>query len=409
MSDKISKFEYAPLAKRVFAAIMDGAVFMFVFLLMALWVFRPIANAGLGYRETSELGYRYQLASHLYLAEKQDDNGNKVVVEVKDSTGDLLDYKVETLYYYTGEDISFYVGRVYYYYHNYKTGTDIELPQNTETKTWDAIADHFVSPDYKTPINGVLPVKYYTNDWFSKNVLELDKAETYFKIDDTKTDYVQSIVLIDEAKKADALKFLRNAAYEATKDFYFSDYYQGIEKTIERIQLFIFIPPFVISFLIFYFLFPLIFKGGETLGKKTMHLAVISFDGYKAKKRQIILRETILLIAMAFCAVVVGIGLTSIAIMALGTLILFIITLFSKYKRSPHDFAAYTIVVDGIHSVWFDNPEDEARHQKELDENMSKYNKFVDESHLLQKGTEILDEGLKKEVEDNQNKTNSKK
>ena len=406
MSDKLSKFEYAPLVKRVFAAIMDAAVFFFVFLGLALWVFRPIANAGLGYRETSELGYRYQLASHLYLAEKQDDDGNKVVVDVKDSTGDLLDYRSETLYYYDGEDLSFYVARVYYYYHNFKTGIDIELPKNTETKTFDMVEDHFVSPEYKTKIDGVLPEKYYTNEWFSKNILDIENADSYFKIDTEKATYLESITLKDETKKADAITFMKNAAYTATKDFYFSSYFQAVEKTIEGIQLFIFIPPFVISFLIFYFLFPLISKDGETLGKKTMHLAVISFDGYKVKKRQIILRESILLIYTLFCAVVVGIGLTSIAIMALGSLVAFIITLFSKYKRSLHDFAAYTIVVDSIHSTWFDNLEDELRHQKQLDENMSKYNKYVDESHLLQKGTEILDEDLKKEVEAQKNKNN---
>ena len=254
-----------------------------------------------------------------------------------------------------------------------------------------------------------MPENYYTNAWFSENILRIGKEDSYFKIDTAKEDYLESIVLVDETKKDDAIDYLKDASREAVKELYYSDFYQDVEKKIEGLQIFMFVPSYLVSFGIFYFLFPLIFKDGETLGKKTMHIAVISFDGYKVKKRQIILRETLLLLGITVSGIVIGIGITSLATMCLGALILFVITMFSKVKRSPHDFASFTIVIDANTSVWFDNPEDEARHEKELQTNMSRYNKYVENKNLIQVGTEILDEDLKKEVEANKKKQKDKK
>ena len=100
-----------------------------------------------------------------------------------------------------------------------------------------------------------------------------------------------------------------------------------------------------------------------------------------------------------------GIGLTSFAIMAAGVVLLFIGTLIPKNKRSIFDYAAYTIVIDSIHSVWFKNKEDEARHQQELEDNMSKYKKYIPENpNLIQVGSTIVDEKLKREIEQEKSK-----
>ena len=394
---KISSFEAAPIAKRLFAAIMDAVVFLFTFFLLAVWVMTPIANAGMGYQEKNTIGETYQLASHLYLAQKTDDNGNVINVDVKDSTGKLSDYKSTVLYYSDNTSINFYINRIYYYYHNFKTNTDIELPT---FKEFDPIKDHFASPIYDQTIDGVLPKDLYTNEWFSKNVLKIESEDTYFKIDSTKENYLESIFLIDENKNDDAIKYLKNRAVDACEDLFHSSYFTELNDQIKYTQLFIFGTAFATSFAIFYILIPLLMKDGETLGKKTMHIAVISFDGYKAKKRQIVFREVLLFIYVFLLGIVIGIGLTSLAIIALGVLIVFLLSLLSKYKRSVFDFASFTIVVDSIHSTWFKDQVDEERHRKELEDNMAKYKKYVpDEDKLIQLGTEILDEDLKKEVE----------
>ena len=398
--NSISKYEIAPIAKRLFAGIMDGVVFIFTFLALALWVFTPTADAGMGYNATADVGKRYQLGSHLYVPQKTDDNGNVINVEVKDSTGNYNDYRVSTLYSFDNSEPSFYINRIYYYYHNYKCGVDIELPSNS-----DYSVEQFSSPESNKEINGVLPVNLYTNEWFSKNILNIENEGTFFVIDSSNPDYLASISVKEGADAGAVRSFLRNQAYEATKDFYYSEYLQAIEKTIEGIQYFIFITPFALSYGIYVILIPLLMKDGETLGKKTMQIAVISMDGYKAKKRQILFREILLFIVIGILGVVVGIGLTSLAVIAVGVVLLFIGTLIPKNKRSVFDYAAYTIVIDAIHSTWFKNKEDEEQHRKQIEDNMSKYKKYVpDNPNLIQVGSTIVDEKLKKEIEEENNK-----
>ena len=394
---KISKYEPAPIAKRLFAGIMDGVIFLFTFFILALWVTTPIANAGLHYQDYYRLGERYQLASHLFLAEKSDDNGNEIIVDVKDSTGNLADYQSLALYYSTNTEPSFYIKRIYYYHHNFKTGVDIELPND---KGFDPINDHFVAPTYETPIDGILPKDYYTNGWFNENILRANAEDSYFNVDFANPNYLESITLKDESKKADAVNYLKNKAVEATNEMYYSSYYGELNNKIKAVQFFIFGVAFTVSYLVYFITIPVIFKYGETLGKKSMHISVISYTGYSAKKSQILFRELLLFVVIFLLGIVVGIGLTSLAIIALGVVLLFLGTLIPKNKRSVFDFAAYTIVVDSIHSTWFKNADDEKRHEAELEDNMSKYKKYIpDEEKLIQVGTEILDPELKKEVQ----------
>lgn len=394
---KISKYEPAPIAKRLFAGIMDGVIFLFTFFILALWVTTPIANAGLHYQDYYRLGERYQLASHLFLAEKTDDNGNEIIVDVKDSTGNLADYQSLMLPYSSNSEPSFYIKRIYYYHHNFKTGLDIELPTSAK---YDAVNDHFVAPTYNTPIDGALPKDIFTNGWFNENVLRANAEDSYFKVDSSNPNYLESISLKDESQKAAAVDYLKNKAVEAINEMYYSSYYGELNNQIKLVQFFIFGVAFTTSYAIFFITIPLIFKDGETLGKKSMHISVISFNGYSAKKSQILFRELLLFVVIFLLGIVVGIGLTSLAIIALGVALLFLGTLIPKNKRSVFDFAAYTIVVDSIHSTWFKDKEDEERHVEALEDNMSKYKKYIpDKDKLVQVGTEILDPELKKEVQ----------
>lgn len=408
MSDKISKFESAGMAKRLWANLMDGALFVFAYFIIAMWIFTPLANVFFDYNSKNELGNQYKFASHLTVNQKRNDDGVLEIVEVKDSTGDYKQYISVNLYNYEKDSPSFYINSIYYYYHNYKTNTDIELPKNSEEKTFEPIADHYTSPEYNVEINGELPVNLYTNDWFGKEILNINDESSYFKIDETKPTYLESIILKDENKLDDALKFLRNAAYDAMSDLYHSHYFESLNNEIQAIQLFIFMPPFAISFGIFFLLIPLLMKDGQTLGKKVTHVAVISFDGYAAKKRQIILRELLLFFALFAGAFVFGIGITSFAILGLVVVILFGITLIPKNKRAPHDYAAYTIVIDTIHSTWFKNKEDEERHQRQLEDNMSKYRKVIpNQENIIQIGDQIVDKEFKKKFLEEQEKEKS--
>ena len=104
---------------------------------------------------------------------------------------------------------------------------------------------------------------------------------------------------------------------------------------------------------------------------------------------------------LSFSAFVVGIGLTSLATLGIGILILLLCTLISKQKRAPHDYAAMTIVVDTPKSVWFESPEEEIKYAEELEEKMAKYkNTQIIDKKVIQVGSTIIDEEVKKEFEE---------
>lgn len=408
MNDRLMHLEPAPIIKRLWAAIMDAAVLIMTYFAMAIWVFTPIAIAAFGYGDKNDQGYQYRFASHLTINQKQNDDGQYVIVEVKDSTGKYSDYVSTLLYNYSSEEPLFYINRIYYYYHNYKTNVDIEFPNDGIAH--DAIKEFYASPEYNKEINGVLPVNYYTDEWFANEILAMDKTDSYFTLDETKVAFLDKIILKEGADKNAAISYLKGKANSAMADLYYSDYFKALNNEISAIQLFIFIPPFVIGFAIYYFLFPLLFKNGETLGKKVTHLAVVSYEGFTVKKRQVVLRQVLLFAAMFLAAFVFGIGVTSFAILGLMTFILFVATLIPKNKRAPHDFAAYTLVVDSIHSTWFDNLEDEMTHKKQIDDNMAKYKKNSPiNQNVIQVGSTIVDEDLKKSVEEENSKKNSQK
>ena len=88
MSDKISKFESAGMAKRLWANLMDGALFVFAYFIIAMWIFTPLANVFFDYNSKNELGNQYKFTSHLTVNQKRNDDGVLEIVEVKDSAGD---------------------------------------------------------------------------------------------------------------------------------------------------------------------------------------------------------------------------------------------------------------------------------------------------------------------------------
>ena len=195
---KMSKFEPASLAKRVFAGIMDGAVMLFTFFLFAIFVTTPIANVGLHRNDINNKLLAYQMGSHLVVMEAENEEGETITIEVKDSSGNPRDYDNTLLCYSSNTSPSYYLKRIYYYYHNFKTNTDIEYPTKEDAQY---LKECFASPLYNEKIGDTLPKDLYTNDWFSKSILEIESENTFFKLDSSKENYLESIALKDETKK----------------------------------------------------------------------------------------------------------------------------------------------------------------------------------------------------------------
>ena len=371
MKSEIRDIHEGGFGKRMIAMIMDAAVFAFVMIALALWVFTPIANSALHYQDYGVQGLKYEVFSKLYVAEEIDpDTGDTKVIEItkfEETTGNLT---YTPLYNSKSEDVNFYKERLHYYYLSYKTGENLEVPEGKNLEDYRA-------PDYNKYIkdnngNDVLPKDYYTEAWFAS--------------------YIEGKTTVDDYK---------NLSYNSVKDLRESNYFTELNGKISGCQLFIILPAFFISFLGFYLLVPLLFRNGETLGKKVMHIGLATKDGFEVKKRQIVFRQLLLLAWVCLFSFAVGIGLTSLAILGLGVVIYLIATAISKSKRSPIDYAAYTYMIDTAKSVWFKDQEEEDKKAAELEEKMSKYQRYEpDKSKLIQVGTEIVDEQVKKELEE---------
>lgn len=371
MKNNIRSIHEGYFGKRMIAMIMDAAVFAFVVVALALWVFTPIANKAFHYTDLGVQGLKYEVFSKLYVVQEQtDDEGGVKIIDVNnfDSTSGG-ETKITQLRDFVIEDTNFYKDRLHYYYCCYLTGNNIEYPEGKDP-------EEYKSPLHNEPIKledgtEIMPFELYTEEWFA-NLIE---------------------------GKTTVLEF-RNLANDAIRDLQSYSFLKDINKKMGNIQLFMFLPPFFISFGVFYILIPLLNKNGETLSKKVFKIGFVTKDGYDVKKRQIVFRQVLLLVWVSISSFVVGVGLTSIATLGVGVFIYLIASVISKTKRSPVDYASYVYLIDTAKSVWFHDAEEEEFKEQELDEKMSKYRKYEpNKNNIIQVGSEVVDEDIKKELE----------
>ena len=399
--EKISSIYEAGIGKRLFSAIMDAVIFVFTAMLLYLFIFTPIAKGGMNYEGNQVLATQYQIASHLYVYQQADDDYVYHIVEVKDFTEKLdgsREGRITPVYKLELEDYKYYLEHTYYYYTSYLTGKNIELPNNTESKSYDPIIDNFVSPNYNKTVGdtGLYPIDYYTDDWFCENILKIGADSSCFVRDISKPNFLDQISIKEGSQ--DVLKFVRTISNDAAGHLFNSDYFANINNSIKWTQVFIIGMSVIISYAIYYVTIPLCYKNGETLGKKFNKLALVSASGFQVKKRQIVFRQLVLLAMLLLSSCVVGIGLTSLATLGVGIVILLICTLVSKTNRAPHDYAAFTLLVDAPKSVWFESIEAEQKAAHDLDDKMAKYkNKKVIEKSVIQIGDQIINDEYKQD------------
>lgn len=263
---------------------------------------------------------------------------------------------------YIDGDENYFKERLHYYYCDYRVN---------------------LAPDKDTEINNdngekVLPKDYFTEEWFNS--------------------FASSKTSINEWKEAS-----RSALYD------FSRYLNPYQVKIKRIELFMIMPSFFLTFSGYFILVPLLYKNGETFGKKIMGLGFVTKDGYSVKKRQIVLRQLFALFLTTFASFFIGIGTTSFVTLGAGVFIYYLAAFISKTNRSMSDFLAYTYLIDAKNSVWFDDEKHEEKEEKSIEENLAKYNKDASKNeHVIQVGSEIVNEEVKKEFLDSSKKIEEK-
>ena len=401
--------ELAGLFKRIVAAVMDGLFAVFMFFLLVTYVTTPIANKASKYQQHVMDIYQQEIASHLYLLLQQNDNGDYVTVEVKDYVTKLENnsYKrIHDIYDIAQVSTDDYIRHLNYYYTVYLTGdvSRVELPKEG---SYDPIADGFVSPTYNIEIDGKLPKDIYTARYFNTTIMGLspqgeeNQSEYYaYPLKEGNPDY-EGLPVVKEGVDADKVKEdIRKRVYIATKQLYESDYIASRQSEIRSIQLWTEIPVYVFVVGIVYVMFPLIFKNGETLGKLSLGVGIVSKNGYKAKKRQILFRSLVFLVEITFSLFIVGYGLTSFATLGVGCVIMMAVAVFTKSHQAPHDLAAMTVVADLKKSVFFESASEENKYEKQVNQNIENLNKYEPENpNIIQVGGTIIDERYKPKKE----------
>lgn len=254
--------------------------------------------------------------------------------------------------------VSYYTARIKYYYCTFKTeiapDKDVEIELKDGTKK--------------------LPKNYYTNDWFN-----------------------------DTFKNVDTVEEARKASYDAVADFY--KYIAEYQVKVKRIELFMILPPYAISFGVFFILVPLLYKNGETFAKKILGMGFVSKNEYAVTKKQMVLRQLFIFFLTTLLSFFITIGFGSFIILGFGVLIYYVAAFISKTHSSMADFIGLTYLIDTKNSVWFKNATQEAEKEKIVQENLEKYNKIeLENKNILQVGSEIVNEEAKQEYLENQKK-----
>jgi len=407
----MKKIETAPLFRRIMSAFMDGLFGFFLYFLLVTYVTTPIARKASKYDDYVVEIYQYDVASHLFVWMQQDDTSKYNPIEVRDFTEKINNeylQRVEEVRSVSDYSLAQKIEHLQYYYTVYLTGdlSRVEMPNNTETKTYDAVNDKFVSPHYLDKIDGKLPSEIYTKVYFNTKIMGLapegeENTSAYFvyRVVDEVVDYEGLPVLKEGADETEATKFVNQLLYDATKEFYYSDYVSVLQKNVRVIQLWTYIPTYLFVVGTLYILIPMLIKDGSTLGKLSLSLCVISNNGYKAKKRQILFRQLVFLAEVSLSLFIIGFGLTSIATLGIGAVIMLVVVLCNKGRKAPHDFAAMTVVVDRKTSVFFDDAKEEEMKVKQVQENLDRLHSYEPENkNIIQVGSEIIDKDLKQKI-----------
>ncbi len=307
----------ASLGKRTGAAIIDLLIAAMVWFGLLAFAIQPIFNNVFGLLAIQEDYQAIQIASKLYELDEEYETVSVLAAEDYD-TGVLAyytEYKSETIEWYNTEIL--------------EIGTEGSLFVYAQT----AGVDDPTLVGVPAPIEG----------------------------SGTMTSEELSSATADQA--GDLETFYYNAYTDARTDLNAQPAYLALANQLAyyfKWELAI-ATTFVIS--VFYLLIPLLLKDGRTLGKQLFGISLVNKNGYRVKKWQIAVRALVFGVFEIFGAVYTMMG---------TILISYTIMIFGKKNMSIHDFVASTRVLDAKRSVWFNNPDEAAAYQAELDKNASK-------------------------------------
>ena len=130
----------------------------------------------------------------------------------------------------------------------------------------------------------------------------------------------------------------------------------------------------LIGYVLVEFVIPLIFKNGQTLGKKIFGVAVMREDGVRLSPtllfvRTVLGKYTVEAMIPVLIIIMVSLGVMGIigTVVVIAMLIAQIVLLIATKARTPlHDKLAHTVTVDYASQMIFDTPEDMIAYKKRI-------------------------------------------
>ncbi len=130
----------------------------------------------------------------------------------------------------------------------------------------------------------------------------------------------------------------------------------------------------LISILLLEFVVPLLFKNGQTVGKKVFGVAVMRMDGVKASPVILLVRALLgkyavetMIPVFVFLSLMLGTAsIVTIALLALLVVAQIALLIFTQANTPLHDMLAGTVTVDLASQLIFDTPEDLLEYKKKL-------------------------------------------
>jgi uncharacterized RDD family membrane protein YckC len=130
----------------------------------------------------------------------------------------------------------------------------------------------------------------------------------------------------------------------------------------------------LISQILLEFVVPLLFKNGQTLGKKVFGVGVMRIDGVKASPVLLLIRallgkyavETMIPVFVLLSFVLGTASIVSVILLLMLALAQIVLLLFTQARTPLHDMLAGTVTVDLASQLIFDTPEDLLEYKKKL-------------------------------------------
>ncbi len=200
--------------------------------------------------------------------------------------------------------------------------------------------------------------------WGTSAALNYDQYEK--KLNERREYYYEKYGL-DASTEYDKLTDEQKAIYDTAKKEYGEDKEAAYAyQMMFNLSLIIVTFPILASYLILEFLVPMLFKNGQTLGKKIFGIAVMRIDGIRVNgvlmfARTVLGKFTVETMIPALLIIMMLFGMIGIVgiIVTVGIVFLqLVLLIFTKERTVIHDKLAQTVTVDMASQMIFDTTDD---------------------------------------------------